>query len=73
MDEMKIQSNRIFNKFYGDIVGFVDLGDPMTNFANLTEEDAMASHALAFLVRGLFTEPETCHCIFLQEMSLLSR
>ena len=27
----------------------------MTNIANLEEEDAMASHALKFLVRGLYT------------------
>ena len=56
MDEMKIQSNLIFDKYSGDLIGFIDLGDPMTNFANLQEEDSMASHALAFLVRGLCTD-----------------
>ena len=56
MDEMKIQSNLVFDKYSGDLIGFVDLGDPMTNFANLAEEDEMASHALAFLVRGLCTD-----------------
>jgi hypothetical protein len=56
MDEMKIQSNLVYDKVSGDLIGFVDLGDPMTSFANLPEDDAIASHALAFLVRGLCTD-----------------
>ena len=56
MDEMKIQSNLVFDKVSGDLIGFIDLGDPMTNFACLTDEDPVASHALAFLVRGLCTD-----------------
>ncbi len=56
MDEMKIQSNLVFDKVSGDLVGFIDLGDPMTNFSNLTDEDPIATHALAFLVRGLCTD-----------------
>ena len=58
MDEMKIQSNLVFDKVSGDLVGFIDLGDPMTNFASLAEEDddPIATHALAFLVRGLCTD-----------------
>ena len=55
---MKIQSNLVFDKVSGDLVGFIDLGDPMTNFASLAEEDddPIATHALAFLVRGLCTD-----------------
>jgi hypothetical protein len=56
MDEMKLQSNLVFDKGSGDLIGFIDLGDPMTNFANLTDEDPIATHALAFLVRGLCTD-----------------
>ena len=56
MDEMKIQSNLVFDKVTGELIGFVDLGDPMTNFANITDEDPVATHALAFLVRGLCTD-----------------
>ena len=56
MDEMKIQSNLVFDKVSGELIGFIDLGDPMTNFANLTDEDPIATHALAFLVRGLCTD-----------------
>jgi hypothetical protein len=29
MDEMKIQSNLVSDKVSGDLVGFIDLGDPM--------------------------------------------
>lgn len=54
MDEMKIQSNLVFDKYSGDLIGFIDLGDPMANFSNLQEEDALASHALAFLVRECY-------------------
>ena len=33
MDEMKIQSNLVYDKFSGVLIGFVDLGDPITNYA----------------------------------------
>ena len=56
MDEMKIQSNLVFDKYSGDLIGFVDLGDPMTNYACLGDEDVMATHALAFLVRGMCSD-----------------
>lgn len=56
MDEMKIQSNLVFDKSSMELIGFIDLGDPMTNYANLQQEDTIASHALAFLVRGLCTD-----------------
>ena len=52
---MKIQSNLVFDKVSGDLTGFIDLGDPMTNFACFAVEDPVASHALAFLMRGLCT------------------
>ena len=55
-DEMKIQSNLVFDKYSGDLIGFVDLGDPETNYATLGNEDVMATHALAFLVRGMCTD-----------------
>ena len=31
MDEMKMQSNLVFDKVSGELIGFVYLGDPMTN------------------------------------------
>jgi hypothetical protein len=56
MDEMKIQLNLVFDKVSGELIGFIDLGDPMTSFGNLTDEDPIATHALVFLVRGLCTD-----------------
>ena len=56
MDEMKIQSSLVFDKYSGDLIGFVDLGDEATNYASLGEEDVMATHALAFLVRGMCSD-----------------
>ena len=56
MDEMKIQSNLVFDKHSGDLIGFVDLGDPITNYASLGDEDVIATHALAFLVRGMCSD-----------------
>ena len=55
-DEMKIQSGLVFDKHSTNVVGFIDLGDLMTNFACLQDEDTLATHALAFLVRGLCTD-----------------
>ena len=55
MDEMKIQENLVFDKTSGELIGFIDLGDPLTTFANVDEDTPVASHALAFLVRGLCT------------------
>ncbi|CAB4003670.1 Hypothetical predicted protein [Paramuricea clavata] len=52
---MKIQSSLVFDKCSGDLIGFIDFGDPMVNFAYV-EEETFASHALAFLVRGLCTD-----------------
>ena len=56
MDEMKIQSNLAFDKYSGNLTGFVNLGDPDTNYATLGNEDVMATHALSFLVRGMCTD-----------------
>ena len=56
MDEMKTQSNLVFDKYSGDLIGFVDLGDPMTNYAYFGDEDVMATHTLAFLLRGMCSD-----------------
>jgi hypothetical protein len=55
MDVMKIQENLVFDKTSGELIGFIDLGDPLTTYANVDEDTTIASHALAFLVRGLCT------------------
>ena len=40
-DEMKIQENLVFNKYTGELVGFVDLGDPEVNYATFDTPDTM--------------------------------
>ena len=55
-DEMKIKSNLVFDKVTGELIGYVDLGDPEVNYATLDKIDEVASHAMVFLVRGLCTE-----------------
>ena len=54
-DEMKVMSNLVLDKMTGELIGFTDLGDPELNFA-LGKADTIASHALAFLARGMCTE-----------------
>lgn len=55
-DEMKVTSNLVFDKVTGELIGYVDLGDPDINFATLEKADDLASHALVFMVRGVCTE-----------------
>ena len=55
LDEMKIQANLIWDKHSGELIGYVDLGDPDTNFATLEKSDHLASHALLLMVRGIAT------------------
>ena len=54
-DEMKVQSNLVWDKHSGELVGYVNLGDPDINFATLEKVDEIASHALLFMVRGITT------------------
>ena len=56
MDEMKVMANLVFDKITGELIGYVDLGDPDTNYATLDKADDIASHALVFLIRGICTE-----------------
>ena len=54
-DEMKLQENLVFDKTSGKLIGYIDLGDPLTTFANVDEDtDPIASHALAFLVWTMY-------------------
>ena len=55
-DEMKVMANLVLDKTTGELIGFTDLGDPDLNFGTLEVPDMIATHALAFLVRGVCTE-----------------
>lgn len=59
-DEMKVSANLVFDKVSGELVGFTNLGDTELNYAVLEKVDDVATHALAFLVRGLCTELKFC-------------
>ena len=55
-DEMKVMANLVPDKTTGELIGFTGLRDPDLNFGVLEKIDAVASQALAFLVRGIYTE-----------------
>ena len=55
-DEMKINSNLVFDKVTGELIGYVDLGDPEVNYATLDKIDEIATHALVFFITGVCTE-----------------
>ena len=64
-DEMKIKSNLVFDKHTGELIGFLDLGDPDVNFSTLeSEKNSLASHALVFLIRGLATNLKFSYAYF---------
>ena len=48
-DEMKIKENLVYDKYSGQLVGYVDLGDPETNYASFKDHDSLATHVLVFL------------------------
>ena len=60
LDEMKVMSNLVLDKVTGELIGFTDLGDVELNFGVLEKVDEIATHALAFLVRGVCTELKFC-------------
>ena len=53
LDEMKIQENLVWDKHSGELIGYVDLDDPIVNFATLQQADKLASHVLVFLIRSI--------------------
>ena len=55
-DEMKIHSNLVFDKHSNELIGFVDLGDEEINVATFDCPASMATHVLAFMVRGVASD-----------------
>ena len=53
LDEMKIQENLVWDKHTGELIGYVDLGDPMLNYASLDNVEAVATHVLVFMLRSI--------------------
>jgi Ser/Thr protein kinase RdoA (MazF antagonist) len=53
---MKIQSNLLFDKHTNELIGFVDLGDEDIHTAVFDTPTTLASHVLAFMVRGVASD-----------------
>ena len=52
-DEMKIQEDLVWDKYSGELIGFVDLGDININYATLKNVENLATHVLVFLVKSI--------------------
>ena len=63
-DEMKIQSNLVYDKYSGELIGYVDLGDPDINYTTFVKDDELATHALVYYVRGIATDLKFCLSYF---------
>ena len=55
-DEMKIQSDLVFDKHSNELIGFVDLGDEVSNVAVFDKPTTITTHVLAFMVRGIASD-----------------
>ena len=44
--EIKIQQNLVFNKYSGELVGYVDIGDAELNYSCFANVNSLATHAL---------------------------
>ena len=59
-DEMKVMSTLGLDNVTGELIGFTDLGDLELNYAVLEKVNEIATHSLAFLIRGVCTDLKFC-------------
>ena len=53
---MKIKSNHVFDKHSGEIIVYLDLGDPEKHFPTIeAEKNTFATNAQVFYIRGITT------------------
>ena len=52
-DEMKVQEDLVWDKYSGELMGFVDLEDIQTNYAALKNVRELASYVLVFHVKSI--------------------
>ena len=52
---MKIKESLVYDKYSGQLAGYVDLGDSETNYGSFRDPDSLATHVLVFYIRGLAT------------------
>ena len=50
LDEMKIDEDLVWDKNTGELIGYVDLGDPELTYATMKNAGTVASHVLVFLI-----------------------
>ena len=55
-DEIKIQENLVFDKYTGDLIGYVDLGDIELSYSTFQDVNDLATHALVYYVRGIASD-----------------
>ena len=55
-DEAKIKSTIVWDKHTGQLIGFMDLGDPDLNFVSAEKEIPLATHMLVIYLRGICTD-----------------
>ena len=53
IDEKKIQEDLIWDKYTGELIGFVDLGDGDANAATLDKPNELATHVFVFKVKSI--------------------
>ena len=52
-NEIKIWYDLVWDKYTGELIGFVNLGDPDLNYATLKNTNELATHVFAFLIRSI--------------------
>ena len=52
-NEMKIQGNSVFDKYSGELIGFVNLETSDLNYTTFDKRGTLASRMIVFYVRGL--------------------
>ena len=53
LDEMKIQEDLVWDKNTGELIGYVDLGDPELTNTTMKNAGTVTSHVLVFLICGI--------------------
>ena len=55
-DEVKLRESLVFDKHSGELIGFVDLGDPDLNYSTFKDVDKFATHCIVYYIRGIASD-----------------
>jgi len=58
---VKVQENLVWDKHTGELIGYVDLGDPAVNYATFEKVDSIATHILVFMLRSIVNPCQLCY------------